>query len=61
MTDTKTNLPRWTKSIVRARSETTTHSPKILWDGEEDAADYFTLISLLHRRLDRCFRTSPRH
>jgi len=32
------------------------HEPKILWDGEEDAADYFTLISLLHRRLDRCFR-----
>ncbi len=36
------------------------HEPKILWDGEEDAADYFTLISLLHRRLDGCFRTSPR-
>ncbi len=39
------------------------HEPKILWDGEEDAADYFTLISLLHRRLDRCFRVhkSPPH
>lgn len=35
------------------------HEPKILWDGEEDAADYFTLISLLHRRLDRCVRTQP--
>lgn len=33
------------------------HEPKILWQGEEDAADYFTLISLLHRKLDRCFRT----
>jgi uncharacterized protein (TIGR02391 family) len=33
------------------------HEPKILWDGEEDAADYFTLISLLHRRLDQCVRT----
>ena len=33
------------------------HEPKILWDGEEDAADYFSLISLLHRKLDSCFRT----
>ncbi len=30
------------------------HEPKILWDGEDDAADYFSLISLLHRRLDGC-------
>lgn len=28
------------------------HQPKILWEGEDDAADYFTLISLLHRKLD---------
>ena len=28
------------------------HEPKILWKGEDDAADYFTLISLLHRKLD---------
>ncbi len=34
------------------------HEPKILWDGEDDAADYFTLISLLHRRLDNCVKTS---
>lgn len=34
------------------------HEPKILWQGEEDAADYFTLISLLHRKLDGCFTTS---
>lgn len=33
------------------------HEPKILWQGEEDAADYFSLISLLHRRLDSCFPT----
>lgn len=33
------------------------HEPKILWDGEDDAADYFTLISLLHRKLDDCVRT----
>lgn len=33
------------------------HEPKILWDGEDDAADYFTLISLLHRKLDDCWPT----
>lgn len=36
------------------------HEPKILWQGEEDAADYFTLISLLHRKLDSCFRTGAK-
>lgn len=33
------------------------HEPKILWSGEDDAADYLTLISLLHRKLDGCVRT----
>lgn len=33
------------------------HQPKILWEGEDDAADYLSLISLLHRRLDRCVPT----
>lgn len=33
------------------------HEPKILWSGEDDAADYFTLISLLHRKLDDCVPT----
>ena len=33
------------------------HEPKIMWDGEDDAADYFTLISLLHRKLDDCVPT----
>jgi uncharacterized protein (TIGR02391 family) len=28
------------------------HEPKILWEGEDDAADYLSLISLLHRKLD---------
>lgn len=32
------------------------HEPRILWQGEDDAADYFTLISLLHRKLDDCVR-----
>lgn len=30
------------------------HEPKILWQGEDDAADYLSLISLLHRKLDEC-------
>jgi uncharacterized protein (TIGR02391 family) len=33
------------------------HEPKLLWAGEDDAADYLTLISLLHRKLDACVRT----
>lgn len=33
------------------------HEPKILWQGEDDAADYLTLISLLHRKLDDCVKT----
>lgn len=28
------------------------HEPKIFWQGEDDAADYLSLISLLHRKLD---------
>lgn len=32
------------------------HGPKILWQGEVDAADYLTLISMLHRKLDQCVR-----
>jgi uncharacterized protein (TIGR02391 family) len=33
------------------------HEPKILWEGEDDAADYLSLISLLHRKLDQCVPT----
>lgn len=33
------------------------HQPKILWEGEDDAADYLSLISLLHRKLDDCVPT----
>ena len=36
------------------------HGPKILWDGEDDAADYLSLISLLHRKLDDCVPTNQR-
>ena len=30
------------------------HRPRILWKDEDDTIDYFTLISLLHRKLDDC-------
>ena len=33
------------------------HEPKILWEGEDDAVDYLSLISLLHRKLDDCIPT----
>lgn len=33
------------------------HEPKILWEGDDDAADYLSLISLLHRKLDDCVVT----
>lgn len=35
------------------------HEPKLLWQGEDDAADHLSLISLLHRKLDECVRTRP--
>lgn len=33
------------------------HEPRIMWSGEDDAADYFTLISLLYRKVDACVPT----
>ncbi len=37
------------------------HEPKILWEGEDDAADYLSLLSLLHRKLDDCVATGLDH
>ena len=28
------------------------HEPKILWNGEENVIDYFSLISMLYKKLD---------
>ena len=36
------------------------HQPKLLWEGEDDAADYLTLLSLLHRRLDDAVLVPPK-
>lgn len=32
------------------------HSPRLFWDGEEDAADILSMLSLLHRKLDGCVK-----
>ena len=37
------------------------HEPRVLWRGEDDAADYLSLISLLHWKLDDCFPTRERN
>ena len=38
----------------------TAHEPKIHWEGDDyNAADYLTLISLLHRKIDACHRVDP--
>lgn len=36
------------------------HAPKILWKDKDDAADYLSFISLLHRKLDKATRTKPK-
>ena len=33
------------------------HIPRVFWQGEDDAADHLSLISLLHRKLDGCVST----
>ena len=36
------------------------HTPKIHWEGDDNAADYLTLISMLYRKIDSCHRMVPR-
>lgn len=31
------------------------HEPKILWNGEDDVIDYFSLISMLYKKLDNAY------
>ena len=33
------------------------HEPRIMWNGDDDTADYLTLISMLNRKLDDCVPT----
>ncbi len=48
------------KGCLAAVRNPRAHEPKILWKGEDDAADYFTLISPLHRKLDGYVTTGLR-
>ena len=41
------------KGAFAAIRNPTTREPKILWQGEDDAVDYFTLLSMLHSKLDK--------
>jgi len=45
------------KGCFAAARNPPAHQPKILWEGEDDAADYLSLVSLLHRKLDDCTPT----
>jgi uncharacterized protein (TIGR02391 family) len=45
------------KGCFAAARNPLAHEPKVLWQGEDDAADYLSLISLLHRKLDDSVRT----
>ena len=61
MTETERNEQRGIallmQGCVAAIRNPLAHEPKILWDGENDAADYLTLISLLHSKLDDAVTT----
>ena len=47
------------EGCIRAVRNRLAHEPKILWEGIDDAADYLTLISLLHRKLDDAVLMDP--
>jgi hypothetical protein len=53
------NYKKFSTSFASPRSEDMiTHEPRVLWAGsDEDALDSLALISLLHKKLDRCVRT----
>ena len=48
------------KGCFAAARNPRAHIPKILSEGEDDAADYLSLVSLLHRKLDACVPTRRR-
>lgn len=48
------------KGCFQAIRNPLAHEPKIHWEGEDNAADYLSLISLLHRKLDECELVSRR-
>ncbi len=42
------------KGILAAVRNPLAHQPKIAWEDQEHAADYLSIISLLHKKLDNC-------
>ena len=46
------------KGVFGMFRNTTVHAPRITWTiNEQDALNCLTLVSLIHRTLDRCVRT----
>ena len=46
-----------TNSEITRALNSMVHEPKRLWKGEDDAADYLSFTSLLHRNLNNCAKT----
>ena len=55
-----TGFAKLLKGCFAALRNPRAHRPRILWKDEDDTVDYFTLISLLHRKLDDCVLTGMR-
>lgn len=49
------------KGCFSAVRNPSAHEPRLLWKGEDDAADYLTLVSLLHRKLDGAVIRDDKH
>ena len=55
----QTGLAFLLKGCASALRNPRAHEPRLLWSGsDEDALDSFALLSFLHKRLDRCVKTS---
>jgi len=56
--DEQSGLMSLLKGCASACRNPIAHEPRVLWAGsDEDALDSLVLISLLHKKLDRCVRT----
>lgn len=49
------------KSICSLIRNPLAHEPRLLWEGEENALDWFSLLSLAHKMLDKCSATCYKH
>lgn len=56
--DEQSGLMSLLKGCASACRNPIAHEPRVLWAGsDEDALDSLVLVSLLHKKLDRCVRT----